>query len=91
MNSDITALLYRIKENIAEIESTGASAPVLDEVRSDFLEMVELMKLFLISERDSYYGYFMMNLRFEADFWVNSIAGIRVLRRLSRQLNLSIF
>lgn len=78
MNSDITALLYRIKENIAEIESTGASAPVLDEVRSDFLEMVELMKLFLISERDSYYGYFMMNLRFEADFWVNSIAGIRL-------------
>ena len=78
MNSDITAMLYRIKENIAEIESGGASTPLLDEVRTDFLEMVELIKLFLISERDSYYGYFMMNLRFEADFTVNSIAGIRL-------------
>ena len=78
MNADITALLYRIKENIAEIESEGASIPLLDEVRTDFLEMVELIKLFLISERDSYYGYFMMNLHFEADFTVNSIAGIRL-------------
>ena len=78
MNSDITAMLYRIKDNIVEIESGGASTPLLDEVRTDFLEMVELIKLFLISERDSYYGYFMMNLRFEADFTVNSIAGIRL-------------
>lgn len=78
MNADITALLYRIKENIAEIESEGASIPLLDEVCTDFLEMVELIKLFLISERDSYYGYFMMNLRFEADFTINSIAGIRL-------------
>ena len=37
MNSDITAMLYRIKENIAEIESGGASTPLLDEVRTDFL------------------------------------------------------
>lgn len=78
MNSDIISLLYRIKDNIATIESKGASVSLLNEVRSDFLEMVELIKLFLISERDSYYGYFMMNLRFEADFTVRSIAGIRL-------------
>ena len=78
MNSDIVALLYRIKGNIHSIENEGASTPLLEEVRSDFLEMVELMKLFLISERDSYYGYFMMNLRFDVDFGARSIAGIRL-------------
>jgi len=78
MTNDITMLLYRIKENIAAIEAGEAFDPQLDEVCTDFLEMVELIKLFLISERDSYYGYFMMNLRFEADFTINSIAGIRL-------------
>ena len=78
MTNNIIELLLRIKENIAEIENGGVSVPALDEVRSDFLEIMELMKLFLISERDSYYGYFMMNLSFKADFTVNSIAGIRL-------------
>ena len=29
-----------------------------DEMMHDFYQMMELIKLFLISERDSYYGYF---------------------------------
>lgn len=40
--------------------------------------MLELIKLFMISERDSYYGYFMMNLSYHADFCSNCIAGIRL-------------
>ena len=38
--------------------------------------MLELMKLFLISQRDSYYGYFLMNLTYEVDFGSRGIAGI---------------
>lgn len=34
------------------------------------------MKLFLIAQRDSYYGYFLMNLTYEVDFASRSIAGI---------------
>lgn len=78
MNNDITALLFRIKENIKAIENGDTREPILDEVRSDFLDMVELMKLFLISERDSYYGYFLMNMQFRANFYVGSIAGIKL-------------
>lgn len=76
--NDITELLSRIKGNIAEIESGGHEEPALDEVRGDFLEMLELIKLFLISERDSYYGYFLINMRFEANFYANIIAGIKL-------------
>ena len=78
MTADITKLLYRIKENIRAIETEGALPPLLEEVRSDFLELMELAKLFLISERDSYYGYFLMNMQFSVNFAANSIAGIKL-------------
>ena len=78
MTADITQLLYRIKENIAAIEAGETLDSLLDEVRSDFLEFMELCKLFLISERDSYYGYFLMNMQFSANFGANSIAGIKL-------------
>ena len=78
MANDITSLLYRIKENIRAIEAGDTRNPLLDEVRSDFLELVETIKLFLISERDSYYGYFMMNMQFRANFESDSIAGIKL-------------
>lgn len=78
MTTDITKLLYRIKENIRAIEAGDTLDPLLEEVRSDFLEFMELAKLFLISERDSYYGYFLMNMQFSVNFAVNSIAGIKL-------------
>ena len=78
MTNDITTLLYRIKENIAAIEAGESFDPLLEEVRSDFLEFMELCKLFLISERDSYYGYFLMNMQFSVNFGANSIAGIKL-------------
>lgn len=78
MTADITQLLYRIKENIAAIEAGENFDPLLDEVRSDFLGFMELCKLFLISERDSYYGYFLMNMQFSVNFGTNSIAGIKL-------------
>ena len=78
MTNDITTLLYRIKENIAAIEAGETLYSLLDEVRSDFLEFMELCKLFLISERDSYYGYFLMNMQFSVNFGANSIAGIKL-------------
>ena len=77
-NNDITALLYRIKENIKAIENGDLREPILDEVRSDFLDLLELIKLFLISERDSYYGYFLMNMQFRVSFQSNCIAGIKL-------------
>ena len=76
MNSDIAQLLYGIKVNIASIENGDRTPQLFDEVRRDCMQMLELMKLFLISQRDSYYGYFLMNLTYEVDFSSRSIAGI---------------
>lgn len=76
--ADITELLCRIKKNIRAVENGDTCAPLLDGIEADFLEFLELAKLFLISERDSYYGYFLMNLQFRANFAASSIAGIKL-------------
>ncbi len=44
----------------------------------DFKELFDLVKLFLISERDSYYGYFLMAMKLELDFESNAVAGIKL-------------
>lgn len=76
MNGDIAQLLYGIKVNIASIEHGDKTPQLFEEVRCDCMQMLELMKLFLISQRDSYYGYFLMNMTYEVDFASRSIAGI---------------
>ena len=78
MRGNITEILYRIKTNITAIEGGDTRRPIIEEIEADFYELMELIKLFLISERDSYYGYFLMNLKFSANPFSNSIAGIKL-------------
>ena len=78
MKNDITGTLYRIKEKIKTVESGDESEYLLKEVLDDFFDLIEYVKLFLISERDSYYGYFLMNMQFRADFHIDTIAGIKL-------------
>lgn len=76
--ADIAELLSGIKQNIGIVESGNHDASFLKQIEADFLEFLELAKLFLISERDSYYGYFLMNMQLRANFYANSIAGIQL-------------
>ena len=78
MNNNITEYLYRIKDNIKAVENGHREKSIFDEIESDFYQLLELIQLFMISERDSYYGYFMMNLTFNADFCSKTIAGIKL-------------
>ena len=76
--TDISLLLLKIKEGIATVEFDGPDDGVLRAIESDFLAMLELVKLSLISRRDTYYGYFLMSMRFRVDFASSGIAGIRL-------------
>lgn len=78
MIKDIKYYLYHIKENIKVIESGNISHLILEETKNNFLEMFELIKMFLISEREIYYGYFLMNMQLSVNFCVNSTAGIKL-------------
>lgn len=63
---------------ISKVERSGATSSVLEAVEADFKSLFELIKLFLISERDTYYGYFLMNMSVAVDFERSMIAGIRL-------------
>lgn len=78
MNTDIVVLYQRISSQINNVENNKYNQNILDDLRSDFIELLECIKLFLISERDLYYGYFMMNLNFEINYECNTIAGIKL-------------
>lgn len=77
-SNNIKEYLFRIKDDIDAVENGSRELSLFAEIESDFYQMLELIKLFMISERDSYYGYFMMNLSYHADFCSNCIAGIRL-------------
>ncbi len=76
--SDIASLLDSIKKCIKRVENGDHTDALLSQIRNEFLDVLELLKLFLISERDSYYGYFVMNLQFEVDFCTSILAGIKL-------------
>lgn len=76
-NTGIDTLLRHMQDSARELEKEGSE---IFETRlsNDFFRFAELAKLFLISERDSYYGYVLMNMSFEVDFEQEIIAGIKL-------------
>ena len=54
---NITALLQGIKSSVSAFEQTKDRA-LLQRIDSDFQRFAQLVTLFLIAERDSYYGFF---------------------------------
>ena len=76
MNEDISELLEIVKKDIVLVENGDESPERLSELSDVFQRMLELIKLFLISERDSYYGYFLVSMSIQTDFYSESITGI---------------
>lgn len=75
---NVKVLLLDIKDNISLVENGMTDDDILFNIKRDFLELLELLKLFLISKRDVYYGYFMMNMVYRVNFNSQSIAGIKL-------------
>ena len=76
--TEITTLLNGIQSKITIVEGGSYDNALLDEIKKESLKLLDILKLFLISERDAYYGYFLMNMVFETDFKTKFIAGIRL-------------
>lgn len=79
MSSDFIAITYKnIQNNIALVESGNFDDASLKAIEIDFYELMDGIKIYLITNKDTYYGTFFLNLSFEADFNSNSIAGVRL-------------
>lgn len=72
----IVALHDRIRGEIGAIDLSDSRQRA--GIKCDFEELFDLIKLFLIAERDVYYGYVLMAMRLEVDFEDNIVAGIRL-------------
>ncbi len=75
--NNIAALLQGMKASVGEFEQTKDPA-ILRRIEADFQRFAQLATLFLIAERDTYYGYFLMAMTFRTNFAVSTIAGIRL-------------
>ena len=75
---DFKKLLNNIKKNINSVEEDNYSNNTLKEICDDFTELVEKAKLFLLSEKDCYYGFFLLNLELEVDFFFDGLAAVSI-------------
>ena len=66
-----------MKSSVSEFEQTEDTA-ILQRIDADFQRFAQLVTLFLIAERDTYYGYFLMSMAFRTNYAVSTIAGIRL-------------
>lgn len=78
MEKDITYYTNLLKDNILLVENNKNNKTALNEVHNAFIQVFEHIKLFLISKKERYYGYFLMNLKLEIDFYKDIIAGVRM-------------
>lgn len=77
-NAENIAVLYDLLRNEVDQFEQARSSGLLDEIDCNFQRFARLVALFLVSERDTYYGYFFMAMTFRTDFACTSIAGIRL-------------
>ncbi len=78
MDFNIVELYQRISESIAIVEKKGKDEKELEKLKDDFHHFLDAIKFFLISNRDAYYGYFLINLEYLIDFSLNVIAGVKI-------------
>ena len=60
------------------MEEDDYSNNTLKEIRDDFTEFIEKAKLFLLSEKECYYGFFLLNLELEVDFFFDGLAAVSI-------------
>lgn len=76
--SPIQTLYSDIRKDISKVESGFFNSDTLLSIKNNFLDLAEAIKLYLISNKDTYYGTFFLNLVFEVDFYSQGIAGIKL-------------
>lgn len=76
MEKDIVYYTNLLKSNIKLVEDDKNNKEAIKEVHNSFIQVFEHIKVFLISKRERYYGYFLMNLKLEIDMYKDIVAGV---------------
>jgi len=78
MDKDVIYCYQEMIRNIRIVEDNEEDNEALENVRESFFELFEYIKMFLISKKERYYGYFLMDFTITVDFTANYCAGVSI-------------
>ncbi len=78
MEKDILYYMTLMYDNILLVEADKTNKDALNIIEDSFRHIFEDIKLFLISKKDRYYGYFLININLEINFKKDIIAGVSI-------------
>lgn len=76
--SDVDKIYKKIQSLIQLVEKGSFDHTTLKEIEDLFMNLVEIIKIFLITKKDSFYGVFFMNLDTKIDFGFKGAAAIKI-------------
>lgn len=62
MMDDIISLYNEMTSSILVVEENENDAEALSNVKASFEKIFEIIKMFLITKKERYYGYFLMDM-----------------------------
>lgn len=78
MNDNIEYYYERLQENILIVEENEENRSALDSVTVNFREVFDYIKMFLIANKERYYGYFLMDMELRIDYFFDHEAGVNM-------------
>jgi len=78
MNDNIEYYYERLQENILIVEDNEENKQALDSVTVNFKEVFDYIKMFLIANKERYYGYFLMDMELRIDYFFDHEAGVNM-------------
>lgn len=81
MKQTVKEKIENLKKYINERDIDNAKKEELTYIETQFKGIYEDLVMFLISKKDRYYGYIIMNMQLEVDFYADTIAGVSCISR----------
>ncbi len=78
MDKNVLYYHEKLKNSIQIVEEGNESAEALNDVKSNFLKLLEYIKMFLIAKKERYYGYFLMDFSIKIDYYFNAEVAVTI-------------
>lgn len=78
MEDNIEFYFKRLQENILIVEDDEENQQALDAVTVNFKAVFDYIKMFLIANKERYYGYFLMDMELQIDYFFDHEAGVNM-------------
>ncbi len=78
MDENIEYYYSELQVNIGIVEEDENNREALEAVTANFKAVFEYIKMFLIANKERYYGYFLMDMELRVDYYFDTDAGVNM-------------